>query len=118
MTSLNWSGISNKSLTGRLLRIPLKLLPADSTVRIRRGPAKGLRWIVGSATHGCWLGTYELDKQRVLERFVKHGMTVYDIGAQAGFYALVFSRLVGEAGGCWLSSRARLNRGSFSSTCR
>lgn len=65
---------------------------------IRRGPAQGLKWVVGSATHGCWLGTYELDKQISLERFVKPGMTVYDIGAQAGFYSLMFSRLVQREG--------------------
>jgi FkbM family methyltransferase len=37
-----------------------------------------------------------LEKQVALERFVKPGMTVYDIGAQAGFYTLFFSRLVGR----------------------
>jgi FkbM family methyltransferase len=57
-----------------------------------------MKWIVGSATHGCWIGTYELDKQRALRQFVKTGMTVYDIGAQAGFYTLFFSRLVGQSG--------------------
>lgn len=67
-------------------------------MRIQRGPAQGMKWIAGSAIHGCWLGTYEFDKQRVLERFVRPGMTIYDIGAQAGFYTLFFSRLVGESG--------------------
>jgi len=57
-----------------------------------------MKWIVGSADHGCWLGTYELPKQRSLERFVRPGMTLYDIGAQAGFYTLFFSRLVGPTG--------------------
>lgn len=67
-------------------------------MRIRRGPAHGLKWIAGSATHGCWLGTYELQKQGALQRFVQPGMTIYDIGAQAGFYTLFFSRLTGENG--------------------
>ncbi len=98
LNAINWSGINRGSLFGRVLRIPLKLLPANSIVRIRRGPAKGLRWIVGSSTHGCWLGTYEMDKQRALSQFVKPGMTVYDIGAQAGFYTLAFARQVADAG--------------------
>jgi FkbM family methyltransferase len=98
MSALNWSGISNQSLAGRLLRLPLALLPPGSILRIRRGPAKGLRWISGSATHGCWLGTYELDKQRALVRFIKPGLTIYDIGAQAGFYTLLFSCLIGASG--------------------
>ncbi len=57
-----------------------------------------MSWIVGSGNHGCWLGTYEMAKQAALERFVRPGMTVYDIGAQAGFYSLFFSHLVGATG--------------------
>lgn len=95
---IDWSAIDHRSLGGRLLRLPARALPRRTVLRIRRGPAKGLKWIVGSAIHGCRLGTYERDKQRALERFVRPGMTVYDIGAQAGFYTLFFSRLVGAAG--------------------
>jgi FkbM family methyltransferase len=57
-----------------------------------------MKWIAGSSIHGCWLGTYELEKQQALERFVRRGMTVYDIGANGGFYTLFFSRLVGDMG--------------------
>lgn len=95
---INWSAIDHRSLRGRLLRFPVRALPANTVMRIRSGSAKGMKWIAGSATHGCWLGTYELDKQRALERFLRPEMTVYDIGAQAGFYTLFFSRLVGESG--------------------
>ena len=96
--SINWSEIRNDSLWGKALRVPLRLLPKTMVMSIRKGPGKGLKWIVGSATHGCWVGTYELEKQLVLERFVKSGMIVYDIGAQAGFYSLLFSRLVQNQG--------------------
>jgi len=92
---LNPSAISNRTLLGKVLRLPLRLLPKGMAVPILRGPAKGQKWIVGSSNHGCWLGTYELEKQTTLVRFVKLGMTVYDVGAQAGFYTLFFSRLVG-----------------------
>ena len=37
-------------------------------------------------------------KQRALEQLVKPGMTVADIGAQAGFYTLLFSCVVQEGG--------------------
>jgi FkbM family methyltransferase len=67
-------------------------------MHIQRGPARGMKWISGSATHGCWLGTYELEKQRLLERLIKPGMTIYDVGAQAGFYTLMLSRMVGDSG--------------------
>ncbi len=96
--SINWSHIDNQSLLGRCLRFPLRFIPRESMVRIRRGPAKGMKWIVGSSNHGCWLGTYELEKQLALQKAVRKGMVVYDIGAQAGFYTLFFSRVVGEDG--------------------
>lgn len=57
-----------------------------------------MHWIAGASTHGCWLGTYELDKMRALTNFVRPGMTVYDIGAQAGYYSLAFSRMVAPGG--------------------
>jgi FkbM family methyltransferase len=96
--SVNWSGINRGSIVGRAIRAPLRLIPGNAVMTIRRGPAKGMRWIAGSATHGCWLGTYELAKQEAMLRFARPGMTIYDIGAQAGFYTLLFSRVVGAAG--------------------
>jgi len=70
-------------------------------MRARSGLIQNMNWIVGAGTHGCWLGTYELDKQKALSQFVKPGMTVFDIGANAGFYTLGFSRLVVEKGRVW-----------------
>jgi FkbM family methyltransferase len=95
---VNWSAINPSSVVGRIVRLPGRLLPVGSVMRIRRGPARGMKWIAGSSIHGCWLGTYELEKQAALQRFVRSGMTIYDIGAQAGFYTLFFSRLTGEGG--------------------
>ncbi len=68
---------------------------------MRSGINRGMRWVVGTSTHGCWLGTYEHDKQQALSRFVQPGMTVFDIGANAGFYTLAFARLVGDRGQVW-----------------
>jgi FkbM family methyltransferase len=95
---VNWSAIDPQSVPGRIVRFPSRLLPKSAVMRIRSGPARGLKWITGSSLHGCWLGTFELAKQRLLERLVRPGMTVYDIGAQAGFYTLCLSRMVGESG--------------------
>ncbi len=96
--SVNWSGINRRTIVGRVMRAPLGLIPPSSIMTIRRGPAKGMRWIAGSSTHGCWLGTYELLRQEAILRFAKPGMTIFDIGAQAGFYTLLFSRVVGPSG--------------------
>ncbi len=95
---LNVSGISKKNWIGRILRWPLGLLPNGLEVRILQGPLRGYRWIVGSGVHGYWLGTYELQKQLVFWKSIKHGMVVFDIGAHVGFYTMLASAALGEQG--------------------
>ena len=99
--SINWSSFPANTFAGRALRFSLRLIPKGQVVRVRSGLNRGMFWIVGAGTHGCWLGTYETEKQNALARFVKPGMKVLDIGANAGFYTLAFSRLVGDAGHVW-----------------
>lgn len=65
---------------------------------ILQGPLRGKKWIVGSSTHGCWLGSYEHEKQRLFMRAVRPGGVVYDVGAHVGFYTLLASVLVGTRG--------------------
>jgi FkbM family methyltransferase len=95
---MNWSGISDRSLVGKVLRFPLKLLPAQLKMPIMQGRLKGKRWIVGSSTHGCWLGSYEFDKQLLFERTITPGSVVFDLGGHVGFYTLLASELVGPTG--------------------
>lgn len=90
--------IDPASLTGRLLRLPLRLIPQRAVMPVLTGINKGCRWRVGSSIHGCWLGNYESDKQRLISRLVKPGMSAWDIGANAGFYTLAMSRLAGHDG--------------------
>lgn len=89
------------TLFGRFLRLPLKLLPSGLMVSVLSGSNRGMKWEVGASTHGCWLGFYEKDKQELIARLVKPGMRAFDIGANAGFYTLALSRLVGERGRVW-----------------
>lgn len=86
------------SLAGKIIRLPLRLIPGNANVRVRSGLNKGLRWRVGSATHGCWLGHYEAEIQGRLPEFVHPGMVCYDLGANAGFYTLALARLAGATG--------------------
>lgn len=97
---VNFSGIPIQSVIGRLLRLPLGLIPDGLVVPILQGPLKGMRWITGSSTHGCWLGSYEFDKQRTFASKVAsfQGGCVYDLGAHVGFYTLLSSRGVGPTG--------------------
>lgn len=55
-------------------------------------------WITGSLTHGCWLGSYEYDKQCAFSATVQSGSIVFDVGANVGFYTLLSSVLVGPQG--------------------
>lgn len=90
--------IDAHSTTGRLLRFFLNLIPKNYVARVRGGINKGARWVVGTSIHRCWLGSYEQEKQALLARLVKPGMVVWDVGANAGFYTLAFSKLAGENG--------------------
>jgi len=93
------SRISAFSFPGRILRLPLRLVPRSAIVPVLTGINRGRRWIAGSAsTNGSWIGTYESDHMASIKELVKPGMIVYDIGANVGFYTLAFSRLVGDAG--------------------
>jgi FkbM family methyltransferase len=94
----NFSGISRDSFCGRILRWPLRVIPKSTVVRVLQGELKGSRWIVGAATHGCWLGSYECGKQRLFAKSIGAGQIVYDVGANVGFYTLLAARAVGETG--------------------
>lgn len=63
-----------------------------------QGPLRGAVWLRESGTAGCWLGSYEIEKQRAFAAALTPGQTVYDIGAHAGFYTLLAGRLVGRSG--------------------
>lgn len=93
--------VHGATLFGRFLRLPLRLLPSRLMVPVLSGSNRGMTWGVGTSTHGCWLGFYEKDKQKLIARLVKPGMRVFDIGANAGFYTLALSRLLGERGKVW-----------------
>ncbi len=92
------SRISHKSLVGKVIRFPFKLLPSGAVVYILRGPARGQRWIADSTAHGFWLGYWELENQRWFAAHLRPGYVVYDIGAHVGLYSLVSSVKVGSTG--------------------
>ncbi len=94
----DWSRISPSSFLGIILRAPLRLLPKQWPMPILSGPNKGFQWLIGSSIYTCWFGSYEQQKQDALMRCIKPGMVIYDVGANAGFYTLLFSKLVGSTG--------------------
>jgi FkbM family methyltransferase len=95
---VNLSAISRDSLIGKVLRAPLALIPPSTVVPILQGPLRGRRWVVGSGTHGCWLGSYEHRKHRRFADWIRSGATVFDVGANVGFYTLLASARCGPHG--------------------
>lgn len=95
---IDFSGIASESLIGRVIRAPLRLIPRDMVVPILQGPMRGMRWITGSSNHGCWFGSYELAMQQAFRSTIGPRDTVYDIGANVGFYTLFASVCVGPQG--------------------
>jgi len=87
-----------KGTSGRLVRLPLRLVPRKATMRILSGELRGWRWIAGAATHGCWLGTYEKRTQGLFQSLIRPGDVVLDVGANTGFYTLLASKLTGASG--------------------
>jgi FkbM family methyltransferase len=91
--------VRHTGLAGRVVRLPLSLVPHNLTFRILTGINRGMHWITGTGPNrGCWIGTYEADRISALPKVVRPGTIAYDIGANAGFYTLALSRLVGDSG--------------------
>jgi FkbM family methyltransferase len=65
---------------------------------IQQGVGKGLKFNSGASSAGFLLGTTEPGLQAAFKLFVAPGMTVFDVGANVGFYSVISARLVGPKG--------------------
>ncbi len=95
---MNLTGISRDTFLGKLLRLPLQLIPPQTVLPIMQGRLRGKKWITGAGDHGCWIGSYEYSKRIEFERAIPRGAVVFDVGAHSGFYTLLASVLVGPGG--------------------
>lgn len=95
---INFYAISNKLTTGKILRFFLRFIPKNITIRILQGPLRGKKWIKNSGVNGYWLGSYELEGQKILFENLKKGDIFFDIGANVGFYSLLAAELVDKNG--------------------
>ncbi len=78
-----------------------RVLPRDTMawVEVQHGPAKGLWLKLNPRTgHDYFQGTAEPEVQEAFAKHLRAGMTVYDIGANVGFFSLLAARLVGNEG--------------------
>jgi len=68
-------------------------------LKVLGGPLRGLYLSTPALTRLSFsLGPYQRDVFEVMRRHVRAGMTVYDVGAHMGYFALVLARLVGPDG--------------------
>lgn len=74
------------------------MIPGSCVVPVISGVNRGRKWIAGSSVHGCWIGSYETERQKSIDATIREGMTVWDVGANVGFYTLAFSSRVGAKG--------------------
>jgi FkbM family methyltransferase len=89
---------SARTALGRALRLPLKLVPELTPLRVLTGPLAGWRWLSTAGPHGCWIGSYERDLQQLFVRTVRSGDVVWDVGANVGFFTLLAAKLAGRDG--------------------
>ena len=89
---------SHHTKLGALLRLPLRILPRHAVLPVIAGPNAGMKWIIGSGPHSCWLGINEIGKRRLFDRTVAPGTVVFDVGANVGSYTMHASRLCGREG--------------------
>jgi FkbM family methyltransferase len=92
-------------LFGRGLRLPLRLIPRAAVLPVLSGANRGLKWIVGAGTHGCWLGRYERQELSWLLSQIDADSTVWDIGAHAGYVTMACARRARHVVACEASPR-------------
>lgn len=95
---MNFSKINYQSFLGRMLRLPLRLIPKGMVLPILQGRLRGKKWVSGAGEHGYWLGSYEIQKRMAFEREISPGSVVYDIGANVGYFSLLAAVLAGREG--------------------
>lgn len=74
------------------------VIPKTLVLPIPQGPLKGEKWVVASGVLEYFLGCFEPDKVKLLERFIQKGKVVYDVGAHVGYFSLLSAMLVQDEG--------------------
>ncbi|HEV3470234.1 MAG TPA: FkbM family methyltransferase [Pyrinomonadaceae bacterium] len=96
-------GLGRLAYSGALRRLgKALLLRRDRRPVVRQiasGLGRGLRLrVLPETPRSYWLGTHEPDMQAALREQIKAGMTVYDCGANVGYFSVMLARLVGPRG--------------------
>ena len=92
------SQVQHSSETGRKLVELLTRPIRYRDVRIVRGTMAGVRINLGGSFLRYLTGEAEPEVQQLLAELIEPGQTVYDVGANIGFFTILCSRLVGPEG--------------------
>lgn len=96
-----WRGVSrlqHSSEAGRRVVETATRPLRHRDLRVMRGPMQGTRINLGGSFLRYLTGDAEPEVQKALAELVKPGQTVYDVGANIGFFTILCSRLVGPQG--------------------
>ncbi len=79
-------------------RLFSRFIPSDSSIKIRKGPLKGKKWIAGAgAGEGKGLSVVfnlsEANQLKLASELTRPDSICFDLGANVGFYTLLFSHL-------------------------
>lgn len=93
-------GIAARMLAARLAYvIPLPLLLPDRRFLLNHQGARIYRQLNSSPLDlDLALGTYEYWKGALFSRLVKEGMTILDVGANEGYYSIMWAKLMHDKG--------------------
>lgn len=85
--------LRRKSFFGKILRLPFRLIPAETVLPVLTGPLRGCRWLKGSHNLSILFGRYE--RRQSQEFIAKAGSPAvfWDIGAHVGYYTLLFKNV-------------------------
>jgi FkbM family methyltransferase len=97
---LSWRmGFVKSRLAPPMRRFVNSLFPSESQIFQLAAPLEGhkmrLEW---RSSKAFVFGTYEREVISALQRIVKPGWTVFDIGAHIGYFTLLLAKLVGPQG--------------------
>jgi FkbM family methyltransferase len=93
-----FSRLQHSSETGRRIVETATRPLRHRDMRVMRGRMKGARINLGGSFLRYLTGDAEPEVQEALAELIKPGQTVYDVGANIGFFTILCSRLVGPQG--------------------
>lgn len=79
-------------LLNKIILKAVRKFGGNKLMKIRAGVLKGYRWSVAIPDSRYLLGSYEEDLSRRIQKQVKEGKRLVDIGANAGYFSLIAAR--------------------------